>query len=121
MCIRDRNGDGRIFFAIPYEQDFTLIGTTDLDFTGDPALVGITPEEVRYLCEGASGYFEQPVRPEEVVWSYSGVRPLQDDGVSRAQDASRDYVLSLDQMCIRDRHGIKRTQGARLGRSVSRP
>ena len=91
-----QNGDRRIFFAIPYEQDFTLIGTTDLDFTGDPALVGITPEEVRYLCEGASGYFEQPVRPEEVVWSYSGVRPLQDDGVSRAQDASRDYVLSLD-------------------------
>jgi glycerol-3-phosphate dehydrogenase len=91
-----QNADGRVVFAIPYENDFTLIGTTDEDFTGDPASAMITPHEVAYLCEVASAYFQTPVTPGAVVWSYAGVRPLYDDGESAAKDASRDYVLSLD-------------------------
>ena len=91
-----QNGDGRIFFAIPYEDDFTLIGTTDRDYDGDPAEVRITAEEVDYLCAGASEYFREPVRPADVVWSFSGVRPLHDDGSTSAKDATRDYVLALD-------------------------
>ncbi len=88
-----QNRDGRIMFAIPYEADFTLIGTTDKDFAGDPQAVRITDEEVDYLCAAASDYFATPVRREDVVWTYSGVRPLYDDGASKAQEATRDYVL----------------------------
>ncbi len=95
-CYIFQNGDGRIVFAIPYERDFTLIGTTDLDFHDDPATVAITPDEIGYLCAGASEYFRTPVRPEDVVWTYSGVRPLYDDGAGAAQAATRDYVLALD-------------------------
>ncbi len=91
-----QNSDGRIFFAIPYEEDFTLIGTTDRDYEGDPADVAITDEEVAYLCEGASTYFREPVVKEDIVWTYSGVRPLFDDGASKAQEATRDYVLRTD-------------------------
>jgi glycerol-3-phosphate dehydrogenase len=88
-----QNNDGRIFFAIPYEQDFTLIGTTDRDYKGDPSDVKITGEEIDYLCAGASEYFKEPVTRADMVWSYSGVRPLYDDGASKAQEATRDYVL----------------------------
>ena len=95
-CYIFQNADNRIFFSIPYERDFTLIGTTDLDYRGDPAQVRISGEEIAYLCRGASEYFAAPVRPEDVVWSYSGVRPLYDDGASAAQEATRDYVLTLD-------------------------
>lgn len=95
-CYIFQNGDGRIVFAIPYEQDFTLIGTTDRDYRGDPADVAATPEEIAYLCAAASEYFSKAVTPESVVWTYSGVRPLYDDGASKAQEATRDYVLTLD-------------------------
>jgi glycerol-3-phosphate dehydrogenase len=95
-CYIFQNADGRIFFAIPYERDFTLIGTTDMDFHGDPAQVAITQDEITYLCAGASAYFRQPITPTQVVWTYSGVRPLYDDGASAAQEATRDYVLHLD-------------------------
>ena len=95
-CYIFQNADRRIFFAIPYEQDFTLIGTTDLDYAGDPAEVSASPDEIAYLCAGASDYFKAPVDPADVVWTYSGVRPLFDDGVSKAQAATRDYVLKLD-------------------------
>ena len=91
-----QNPDGRIFFAIPYERDFTLIGTTDRDFEGDPSNVTITDGEIAYLCEGASAYFREPVTPGDIVWTYSGVRPLYDDGASKAQEATRDYVLKVD-------------------------
>lgn len=91
-----QNADGRIIFAIPYEHDFTLIGTTDLDYAGDPKAVAASPEEIAYLCAAASDYFEKPVTGEDVVWSFSGVRPLYDDGASKAQEATRDYVLTLD-------------------------
>jgi glycerol-3-phosphate dehydrogenase len=91
-----QNADGRIVFAIPYEGDFTLIGTTDVDYRGDPAAVAITPEETGYLAAAASEYFAEPVRPDRVVHAYSGVRPLYDDHASEAKAATRDYVLALD-------------------------
>ncbi len=95
-CYIFQNADGRIFFAIPYEGDFTLIGTTDQDFAGDPAGVRASAAEIAYLCRGASDYFRAPVTPDMVVWTYSGVRPLYDDGASAAQAATRDYVLKLE-------------------------
>ena len=95
-CYIFQNPDGRIFFAIPYETDFTLIGTTDRDYNGDPAAVHATADEIAYICHAASEYFVKPVTPDQVVWSYSGVRPLYDDGATAAQEATRDYVLKLD-------------------------
>ena len=92
-----QNPDNRIIFAIPYEKDFTLIGTTDRDYTDDPKNVKISEEEIAYLCNAASEYFAEPVRKDDIVWSYSAVRPLYDDGASKAQEATRDYVLKLDQ------------------------
>jgi glycerol-3-phosphate dehydrogenase len=92
-----QNTDGRIVFAIPFQQDFTLIGTTDRDYVGDPAKVSATAEEIAYLCEASSRDFARPITPADVVWSYSGVRPLYDDGASEAKAATRDYVFELDQ------------------------
>jgi len=91
-----QNADNRIVFAIPYEKDFTLIGTTDEDYQGDPAKVSASETEIAYLCAAASDYFAKPVTASDVVWTYSGVRPLYDDGASSAQEATRDYVLNLD-------------------------
>jgi glycerol-3-phosphate dehydrogenase len=91
-----QNGDGRIVFVIPYEGDFTLIGTTDRDYTGDPSKVRATTDEIDYLCKAVSEDFARPVTPNDVVWSYSGVRPLYDDGASEAKAATRDYVLEMD-------------------------
>ncbi|MCP4315964.1 MAG: glycerol-3-phosphate dehydrogenase [Hyphomicrobiales bacterium] len=88
-----QNQDERIIFAIPYESDFTLIGTTDHDFKGNPDRADITEKEIGYLCDAASEYFTEPVKRDDVVWTYSGVRPLYDDGASAAQEATRDYVL----------------------------
>ncbi|MFM5907716.1 MAG: glycerol-3-phosphate dehydrogenase [Novosphingobium sp.] len=87
--------DGRIFFAIPYEQDFTLIGTTDRDHEGGVPVA--SAEEVAYLCEGASIYFDKPVTPADVVWSYSGVRPLLDDHSGKPEAATRGYRLDLSE------------------------
>lgn len=91
-----QNSDNRIIFALPYEQDYTLIGTTDQDYYGDPNDVKITEAETSYLCSAASEYFEKPIHEDEIVWSYSGVRPLYDDGATAAQEATRDYVLRVD-------------------------
>ncbi len=88
--------DGRIVFAIPYEGQFTLIGTTDLDYQGDLDHVAISSDEVDYLCELANRYFTHAVSPADVVWSYSGVRPLVDDGQQRAAAATRDFRLAHD-------------------------
>jgi glycerol-3-phosphate dehydrogenase len=95
-CYIFQNADRRVVFAIPFERDFTLIGTTDRDYDGDPAAVAASPEEIEYLCSVASMYFRKAVTPADVVWTYSGVRPLFDDGVSEAQAVTRDYVLALD-------------------------
>jgi glycerol-3-phosphate dehydrogenase len=88
--------DGRIVFAIPYEKEFTLIGTTDIDYRGDMNHVAIEESEIAYLCELSSLYFKQSIRPADVVWSYSGVRPLVDDGEKDAKAITRDYRLELD-------------------------
>ncbi|MCX7669304.1 MAG: glycerol-3-phosphate dehydrogenase, partial [Anaerolineae bacterium] len=95
-CYFFQGSDGRIIFAIPYEQDFTLIGTTDKDHTADPSDAHCTDEERDYLCAFASQYFARPVTAADVVWTYSGVRPLYNDGAKSATAATRDYVLSLD-------------------------
>ena len=92
-----QNDDGRIVFAIPYERGFTLIGTTDLDYDGDPGAVAITAGEIEYLCAAVNRYFATPVSPADVVGSYAGVRPLFDDGASEAKAATRDYVLDYDE------------------------
>ncbi len=87
--------DRRIVFAIPYETDYTLVGTTDVDYHADPADVHIEADEIRYLCDAMTRHFRDPVRVEDVVWSYSGVRPLLDE-VGNASSVSRDYQLGLD-------------------------
>jgi glycerol-3-phosphate dehydrogenase len=95
-CYIFQNADGRILFVIPYERDFSLIGTTDQDFTGDPGDARASEAEIHYLCEATGAYLRKPVTPDMVVWSYSGVRPLFDDGSTAPQEATRDYVLKLD-------------------------
>jgi glycerol-3-phosphate dehydrogenase len=92
-----QNDDRRIVFAIPYERDFTLIGTTDLDYSGDPGAVAISAEEITYMCRAVSRYFAKPVRESDVVWTYSGVRPLFDDASGNASAVTRDYVLEMDE------------------------
>ena len=94
-CFIFQNKDGRIVFTIPYEDDFTLIGTTDQDFQGNLQEVTASEAEISYLCEAVSLYFKQPLTPDDVVWSFSGVRPLYDDGSKAARNATRDYVLEL--------------------------
>jgi len=91
-----QNGDGRIIFAIPYEGDFTLIGTTDVEHRGPIGEARIDAEEIDYLCTQASRYFARPVTPEEVVWTYSGVRPLLYDESGNLAAVTRDYRLELD-------------------------
>ncbi|MSU88065.1 glycerol-3-phosphate dehydrogenase [Rhodobacteraceae bacterium 2CG4] len=95
-CYFFQGTDGRIIFAIPYETDFTLIGTTDREHTEDPLAAHATEAEQDYLCRFASEYFETPVTREDIVWTYSGVRPLYDDGATSATAATRDFVLSMD-------------------------
>ncbi|MBA3910154.1 MAG: glycerol-3-phosphate dehydrogenase [Rhodobacter sp.] len=95
-CYFFQGSDGRIIFAIPYEQDFTLIGTTDKDHKGSPKDVECTEDERDYLLAFVSQYFASPVTKDDVVWTYSGVRPLYNDGAKSATAATRDYVLSLD-------------------------
>ncbi|MGB7098605.1 MAG: glycerol-3-phosphate dehydrogenase [Xanthobacteraceae bacterium] len=96
-CYIFQNIDKRIIFAIPYENDFTLIGTTERDYVGDPGDAKTTADEIDYLCRAANRYFSRAITPAEVVWTYSGVRPLYDDGATEAQAATRDYVLDLDE------------------------
>jgi glycerol-3-phosphate dehydrogenase len=88
--------DARFVFALPFEHEFTLIGTTDQGFNGDPSAVRPDGDEVAYLCNAANQYFRKAITPADVVWSFAGVRSLYDDGSKRAQDVTRDYVLTLD-------------------------
>jgi glycerol-3-phosphate dehydrogenase len=97
-CFILQNADRRIVFTIPYEDRFTLIGTTDVPYVGDPADTAISAEETQYLCNVVNTYFQRSLTPADVVWSYSGVRPLFDeDGSESASAVSRDYVLDLDE------------------------
>ena len=88
--------DGRVVFAIPFQQDYTLIGTTDRSFTGDPAAVAPSREEIDYLCGVINEYFRAAIGSADVVWAYAGVRSLYDDGAGKPQDIGRDYALILD-------------------------
>ena len=92
-----QNADGRVIFAIPYETDYLMIGTTDNDDVSLEASPQITDAEIEYLCEVASDYLRDPVTPQDVVWHFSGVRPLFDDGADEATEATRDYVITQDQ------------------------
>jgi glycerol-3-phosphate dehydrogenase len=92
-----QNADGRIVFVLPYERDFTLIGTTDSAFAGDPAAVAPSASEIDYLCAVVNTHFRAAISPADVVWAFAGVRSLHDDGASKPQDAMRDYVLVLDE------------------------
>lgn len=96
-CYIFQNPDKRVIFAIPYDHDFTLIGTTERDYVGDPGKVAATAEEIEYLCDSANRYFNAAISPAAVVWTFSGVRPLYDDGTKEAQEATRDYVLEMDE------------------------
>ena len=91
-----QGSDGRIIFAIPYEQDYTLIGTTDQDHPDPDTPAVCTDEEAEYLCNFASQYFDYRIEVEDIIWRYSGVRPLYDDGARSATAATRDYVLSVE-------------------------
>jgi glycerol-3-phosphate dehydrogenase len=91
-----QNPDKRIIFAIPYEGDFTLIGTTDVEYDGDPARPTISADETAYLCEMANRYFLRKISSADVVWSYSGVRPLLEDESADLSAVTRDYVLEYD-------------------------
>ncbi len=91
-----QNADNRIIFAVPYENDYTLLGTTDMELNGDPQDIAISDEEVEYICNAASEYFAVPVTAEQVIWTYSGVRPLYDDNADSASKVTRDYKLHLD-------------------------
>ncbi|MGA7327471.1 MAG: glycerol-3-phosphate dehydrogenase [Rhodomicrobium sp.] len=88
--------DRRIVFVIPYEGRFTLIGTTDIPFEGDPSHVQASDAEINYLCESVNRYFREPVCPSDVVWTFSGIRLLADDGAANPSTITRDYVLDLD-------------------------
>jgi glycerol-3-phosphate dehydrogenase len=91
-----QNKDKRIIFAIPYQGGFTLVGTTDVPVETGPGKAAISEEEVRYLCEAINHVFRREIAPADVVWTYSGVRPLYDDGSADASAVTRDYVFDLD-------------------------
>lgn len=96
-CYFFQGEDGRIIFTIPYESDFTLIGTTDAEHDDVSEMPVCTPEEQRYLVDFASKYLKKPVTIDDIVWTYSGVRPLYDDGATSATAATRDYVLKVNE------------------------
>jgi glycerol-3-phosphate dehydrogenase len=91
-----QNDDRRVIFVIPYERDFTLIGTTDVPFDGDPGAAAIGDEETAYLLRAVGRWLRDPPREGDIVWRYAGVRPLYDDGAGSASAVTRDYVFDLD-------------------------
>ncbi len=91
-----QNADNRVIFVLPYEQDFSLIGTTDIDHDGSASEVAASEEEIAYLCQAVGEYLHKPLDPASVVHHFSGLRPLYDDGSTAAQEATRDYVFELD-------------------------
>lgn len=114
-----QNADNRVIFAIPYEHDYTLIGTTDKPYDLSEGPVKISEEEISYLCEAASEYFENDISPEDVVWTYAGVRPLYDDKKADASAVTRDYVLDIEELSeeapFMSVYGGKITTSRRLG------
>lgn len=91
-----QNADNRILFAVPYENDFTLLGTTDVEIQAEPGSEKIEQSEIDYICSNASEYLQTPISADQVVWTYTGVRPLYDDASENASKVTRDYKLDLD-------------------------
>jgi glycerol-3-phosphate dehydrogenase len=91
-----QTGDGRVVFALPFERDFTLVGTTDRSFAGDPATVAPAPDEISYLCNAVNAHFRTAISTADVIWSFAGVRSLYGEGPDQPQDVPRDYELVLD-------------------------
>ena len=91
-----QNDDKRVVFMIPYEGRYTLVGTTDVTVDGDPGHPQASDEEVAYLCRAVNRYLQKPLTPEDVVWRYSGIRPLYDDGTNNPSAVTRDYTLRVD-------------------------
>ena len=114
--------DGRVIFMIPFEEGFTLVGTTDVPFEGDPGDVSASRDEIEYLCSAINRYLRTPASPEQVVWSFSGVRPLYDDGKSDPSEITRDYTLRVDDQAGRSPvlsvYGGKLTTYRRLAEQV---
>lgn len=90
-----QNKDNRIIFVIPYQDDFSLIGTTDVEYKGDPRDVSIDGVEERYLCDISNEFFQQQIQPQDIIKSFAGVRPLCDDESNSPQAITRDYTLDL--------------------------
>jgi glycerol-3-phosphate dehydrogenase len=90
-----QNSDNRVMFAIPYEGKFTLLGTTEEEISSDPGQASVSDTEIQYICDNVNQYFSKPVSPRDVVYSYSGVRPLFNDAAANASETSRDYVLHI--------------------------
>lgn len=117
-----QNEDGRIVFVLPYLDDYSVIGTTDVEYTGDPAKVEIDDEEIQYLCDIVNKHFVTPVAPSDVISTWSGVRPLCEDESSDAQAVTRDYTIELDdsvsQAPLLSIFGGKLTTYRKLGQAV---
>jgi glycerol-3-phosphate dehydrogenase len=91
-----QNADQRIVFIIPFEDDFSLIGTTDVEYIGDPSKVKISEDEIQYLLDITNDYFKNKISRKDIITTYSGVRPLLDDESVNAQAVTRDYTLELE-------------------------
>ena len=119
-CYIFQNADGRIVFAIPYEEEFTLVGTTDADYEGDPSEVSISKDEKQYLCDSLNSYFKKQISPLDIVWTYSAVRPLLDEGNTQAQTATRDYRIDIepDRSALINVYGGKITTYRKLAEDV---
>jgi glycerol-3-phosphate dehydrogenase len=96
-----QSGDGRVVFVFPYEKKYSLIGTTDIEYSDSLDEVRISMEEVEYLCSTVNDYFRQQLKPEDVQWTFSGVRPLLDDGTGDAKAVTRDFILDMN-----EHHGL---------------
>ena len=106
-----QNSDDRILFAIPYLNDFTLIGTTDIDHDDAPDAPQISGDEIDYICKEVSAYLKTPITPADVLHTYSGVRPLYNDGAQDAKATTRDYILSFEDGT---NHGLLNIFGGKL-------
>ncbi|OED41975.1 glycerol-3-phosphate dehydrogenase [Endozoicomonas sp. (ex Bugula neritina AB1)] len=91
-----QNDDQRIVFVIPYLDQFSLIGTTDVEYKGDPSEVGCSEQEIEYLCAVVNRHYQKKINSEDIIWTYSGVRPLCEDESSDPQAVTRDYTFEVD-------------------------
>lgn len=93
-----QNSDKRVIFVLPFQEEFHLIGTTDVDYQGEPDKAKISPEEQSYLCNAVNQYFKAPIKAEQIVWHFAGVRPLLQDEHADASKVTRDYSFSLNEV-----------------------